>query len=169
MGELDENAKWLHSNAKGLRDVVSEDLLIRGGRLAYDPELFMQATNSGLDEVEQLAFEKERKSGLWQQNKELKTILLTCCVAAIVQYVSPYFILLTRHDEAVQFSLTSNRGWDQASITGANLQWPSEFNLCLQSKTCLQDTYGSCHQCPKKDLWIFGGVNAISFFAAAFV
>lgn len=85
LGELDANARWLHKNAKGLEDVLSEELLLRGGRLAYDPELFLQAKDSGLDSIERRALKLERTSGLWQQSKELKTNLLTCCIGAIVQ------------------------------------------------------------------------------------
>lgn len=157
LGDLDANARWLHKKVKGLGDVLSEELLRRGSRLAYDPELVMRDRNSGLDSVERKALEEERTSGIWQQSKELKTILATCCVGAIVQYVALLFPP-SRMDYEVQHTwdeLTQHRGWDQASITGANLSWPEEMGLS-------DVHHGS-------DKWKFGAVNAISFFAAATV
>lgn len=60
----------------------------------------------------------------------LRLIMLTCCIAAVVQ------------------------GWSQASITGADLQWPIEIGL-------QQDL---CH--PIDRVWTFGIVNAIEYFTA---
>ena len=79
------------------------------------------------------ALNKEENPKLREQSKELNTILLTCCIGAIVQ------------------------GWSQASIIGANLQWPYTFGLQKNYKDPDKIT----------NLWIFGGVNAITYFAAS--
>jgi MFS family permease len=100
---------------------------VRGGRLARDEDLFISGAD--VTDFERSAVEHERTSSLWQQSKDLKLILLTCCVAAIAQ------------------------GWDQGSLTGANLTWPGDFGL---------DTDVS-----RRARWIFGGVNAIAYFATS--
>lgn len=110
-----------------LSNTVSEELLVRGGRLARDEDLFL--SRADVTDSERTALEQERTSSLWQQSKELKLILLACCVAAIAQ------------------------GWDQASLTGANLLWPAELNVDIKNSNGAR--------------WIFGGVNAIAYFAAS--
>jgi len=108
-------------------------MLVRGARLARDEELFLSGPESDVTQFEKDALKREKSSTVWQQSKEMKIILLTCCVAAIAQ------------------------GWDQASITGANLLWPSEMDL----KVNLAE-----EDVRTRDVWIFGGVNAITYFAA---
>lgn len=76
---------------------------------------------------------KEENPKLREQSKELNIILLTCCIGAIVQ------------------------GWSQASITGANLQWPYAFGW-----PTIDENSGTI-----RNYWIFGGVNAITYFAAS--
>lgn len=66
-----------------LENVVDVGLLIRGARLAQDEGVF---THSGdLNIFERRALEKEKKPKFLEQSKELKVILLTCCIGAIVQ------------------------------------------------------------------------------------
>ena len=82
--------------------------------------------------MEKKAIEREEKPRLKNLTRELTTILLTCCIAALVQ------------------------GWSQASIIGANLQWPYAFGL--------QEIEGRSDSIT--NYWIFGGVNAMTYFAA---
>jgi len=69
-----------------LADVVDVDLLIKAARLARDPDLFK--ASGDLSKIERKALEKEKTSSIWQQPKDLRVIVLTCCIGAIVQYVS---------------------------------------------------------------------------------
>ncbi|KAG9242174.1 putative sugar transporter [Calycina marina] len=129
----DVNVRKTH-RAYRLASSVSEDMLVRGARLARDEELFLSGPDVTQFDRDVLA--REKTSTVWQQSKEMKIILLTCCVAAIAQ------------------------GWDQASITGANLLWPADMGLEVNL----------AH--PEKglktgDVWKFGGVNAITYFAAS--
>ncbi|KAL3417130.1 hypothetical protein PVAG01_11130 [Phlyctema vagabunda] len=126
----DENVRKTHA-AHHLGDTLSEELFIRGGRLARDEELFLSLEENHVTDLEREALSREKTSTLWQQSKELKVILLACCFAAIAQ------------------------GWDQASLSGANLRWPAEFGLSEKTRT--------------RDAWIFGGVNSITYFAASSV
>ena len=114
-----------------LEYVLDEELQLRGARLAKDDVLFKESGD--LSPVEKKALNKEENPKLKEQSKELNTILLTCCIGAIVQ------------------------GWSQASIIGANLQWPYAFGL--------QTTYKDSDTIT--NFWIFGGVNAITYFAAS--
>lgn len=117
----DENVRAIYDE-HNLAETMSLELLLRGGRLARDEDLFL--SEGDLSDSEKSAIRREKTSNLWQQSKELKVILLTCCLAAICQ------------------------GWDQASLTGANLLWPADMNVDPTS-------------------WKFGGVNAIAYFAAS--
>ena len=45
------------------------------------------------------------------------------------------------------------QGWDQASLTGANLLWPADLHVDIKKSQGAR--------------WIFGGVNAIAYFAAS--
>ena len=113
--------------------VVDEKLLLRGARLAQDDVLFTSSEGPDRpDPIEMDALEEEKAPKLKNQSRELNTILLTCCIGAITH------------------------GWSQASITGANLQWP--FALGLQTNYKESDSI--------TNFWIFGGVNAIVYFAA---
>ena len=98
-------------------------LLLRGAKLARDEKSFRRSNE--LSTIERDALDKEANPKFSEQSKELKIILLTCCIGAIVQ------------------------GWTQASIIGANLQWPHVLNV--------PDTS-----------WRFGIVNAITYFSASF-
>jgi hypothetical protein len=69
-----------------LEDVVDVELLKRGALLARDREEFME--DNILSSVERRALLREEKPKFWQQTRELKTVLLTCCIGAIVQYAN---------------------------------------------------------------------------------
>lgn len=56
-----------------------------------DPDLFRQVP--GITEEEMAALEKEPKSSFWQQSKTLKLIIMTCSIAAILQYVLNHFFV----------------------------------------------------------------------------
>ncbi|KAF2097111.1 hypothetical protein NA57DRAFT_77366 [Rhizodiscina lignyota] len=114
----------------GLQEVASEKLLLRGALLAQDEQRFKRGEYAP-SQIESAALDREEDPKFSEQTKELKVILLTCCVAAVVQ------------------------GWSQASITGANLQWPVEFGL--RKSLCG----------PIDQIWIFGIVNAVTYFAAS--
>ena len=89
--------------------------------------------------LEKEALSKEKDSRFWEESKELRVILLTCSVASIVQ------------------------GWVQAAIVGANQGWPTEFGLNIGSN----DSDGP--QGSTTDIWVFGAVNSIVYFAASSV
>lgn len=86
-----------------LEDVVDVELLKRGALLARDRDEFME--DNILSSVERRALLREEKPKFWQQTRELKTVLLTCCIGAIVQ------------------------GWAQTNINGANPFWPTDLGL----------------------------------------
>ena len=127
--ELDEDISAFHQDY-GLAKVVDLDVLIRGGRLARGEEVFV--AEESLSDVERAALQKEKVTRFWEESKELKVILLTCSVGAVVQ------------------------GWVQGAIVGANLGWPSEFGLSNDPNHT-------------SDVWIFGAVNSIVYFAASLV
>lgn len=66
-----------------LNDIL--DLLIRGAKVARDPEAY--ETVPGLTGKEKAALEREKKVGFWRQTKELRATIFTCSIAAILQYV----------------------------------------------------------------------------------
>jgi hypothetical protein len=63
-----------------LADVVDIELLKRGALLARDRDGFME--DHFLSSVERRALSRE------ENPKELKAILLTCCIGAIIQYAN---------------------------------------------------------------------------------
>lgn len=71
----------------GLADVVDLDTLVRGARLARDEEAFMveEGVDGCLTKVEKAALDKEKVSSIWTESRELKIILLTCCVGSVLQ------------------------------------------------------------------------------------
>lgn len=89
--------------------------------------------------LEKEALSKEKNSRFWEESKELRVILLTCSVASIAQ------------------------GWVQAAIVGANQGWPTEFGLNIGSNGP-DGQEGST-----TDIWVFGAVNSIVYFAASSV
>ncbi|KAJ9665056.1 hypothetical protein H2201_004922 [Coniosporium apollinis] len=85
------------------------DLLIRGAKVARDPEAYESVL--GLTAEEKAALKREKQLGFWRQTKELRTTILTCAIAAILQ------------------------GWDQSSMNGANLHWPRDLGLHVGAST----------------------------------
>lgn len=82
-----------------LADVVDLATLIRGARLARDEEAFMseEVAAKSLTTIETSALEREKRASIWTESRELKIILLTCCVASVAQgWVSE---LLRRPDQ----------------------------------------------------------------------
>jgi hypothetical protein len=69
-----------------LADVVDIELLKRGALLARDRDEFME--DHLLSPVERGALLKEENPKWWAQTRELKAVLLTCCIGAIVQYAN---------------------------------------------------------------------------------
>lgn len=74
-----------------LADVVDVKLLKRGALLARDRDEFME--NRLLSSVERKALLKEDNPKFWQQTRELKAVLLTCCIGAIIQYANRSLLL----------------------------------------------------------------------------
>ena len=118
-----------------LKDIVDVDVLIRGGLLARDEEATV--TEGRLSDVEVSALEREKSTRIWDESKELKVILLTCCVGSVVQ------------------------GWAQGAIVGANQLWPAEFGLII-GLTGPKEPEGHMN-----DIWRFSATNAIVYFAAS--
>lgn len=125
--ELPQDVKGFF-NGYGLAGIATEEELLRGARLAQDDKRFLDSYYT--TDAEKEALKKEADPSLKGLTKTLKLIMVVCCIAATTQ------------------------GWSQASITGANLQWPIEFGL-------QQDL---CH--PIRATWTFGIVNAGAHFAA---
>ncbi|KAL8663182.1 MAG: hypothetical protein Q9202_004114 [Teloschistes flavicans] len=138
-----------------LAKVTNFTNLFRGARLARDEEAFGQEDT--LTDVEKAALEKEksrdpeedpkkdrrREPSLWAESREIKIILLICCVASITQ------------------------GWAQAAIVGANQGWPRALNLQLGQAT---DSSDKATKPPVTgDVWRFSATNAIVYFAASSV
>ncbi|KAL8726868.1 MAG: hypothetical protein Q9166_006420 [cf. Caloplaca sp. 2 TL-2023] len=67
--------------------VVDLTTLVRGARLARDEEAFTAegVAEGSLSEVETAALKKEKNTRIWTESREIKIILLTCCVGSIVQ------------------------------------------------------------------------------------
>ena len=131
---LEEDIRNFHKD-EGFDDVVGVDLLIRASHLARDEDGFKQRED--LTELENAALEKEKTSKLWQESKELSSILLTCFVASIVQ------------------------GWAQGAIIGANQSWPDELHLHTGLTAASKDK-GNIG-----DIWRFSATNAILYFSAS--
>lgn len=86
-----------------LQDVVDIEVLIEGALLARDEDGYR--IEYDVSEPQLKALDREKTSTIWEESRELKTILLTCFVASIVQ------------------------GWAQGVLVGANDHWPDDFNL----------------------------------------
>lgn len=71
------------ASAYKLDDIL--DLLIRGAKVARDPDAYKGVP--GLTDKEKAALEREKKVGFWRQTKELRATIFTCAIAAILQYV----------------------------------------------------------------------------------
>lgn len=132
--ELHDDIREFHHGHE-LADLVDVNVLIRGGDLARSEELFIAEDNSS--EVELAALGKEKVTRFWEENKELRIILLTCFIGSVVQ------------------------GWVEGAIVGANHGWPGAFGLNIDSDGP-DHPQGST-----LDGWKFGAVNSIVYFAAS--
>ena len=72
----------------GLENVIDIATLVRGARLARDQEAFIAEGNreGSVTPVELAALKKEKfdNISIWTEARELKIILLTCCVGSIL-------------------------------------------------------------------------------------
>ena len=134
--DLKDDIKSFHADPEyDLANSVDIDVLVRGGLLARDEEATI--TERILDEREIAALRKEKSMTIWGESKELKVVLLICCVASVVQ------------------------GWAQGAIVGANQGWPEEFGL-LVGFDGPDNAKGHV-----VDIWRFSATNAIVYFAAS--
>ncbi|KAL8783689.1 MAG: hypothetical protein Q9195_009314 [Heterodermia aff. obscurata] len=166
-----------------LEKVVDITTLLRGARLARDEEAFIAECNTehntehnkegnaeanaegGLTPVEKAALDKEKHVTIWTETRELKIILLTCCVGSILH------------------------GWTQGAMVSANQAWPKDLGLNQTAifgpnttisgqNSTSSDSNGSFigqngtasrPYSPSQDLWQFSATNAIVYFAASTV
>ncbi|CAO1598709.1 hypothetical protein XANCAGTX0491_002469 [Xanthoria calcicola] len=93
-----------------LHCVIDVATLIRGARLARQEEIFRtkEIAEGTLTEVEERALDKEKVTTIWNETRELKIILLICCLGSVLQ------------------------GWTQGAIVGANTTWPRALGLDLE-------------------------------------
>lgn len=128
--ELDEDVLNFYEE-HSLALVTDLDTLTHGAHLARDEEATI--AEGILSDVEKEALMREKTTRIWEESKELKVILLTCCVGSIVQ------------------------GWAQGAIVGANTGWPAEFGLEIGSG------YQGQPRGRTSDIWIFSATNAIVY------
>ncbi|KAL8960157.1 MAG: hypothetical protein Q9193_003093 [Seirophora villosa] len=81
---------------------LDPDLIIKGARIAKDPQYF--TTIPGVTEEEKRALQGEKRHR-FRQPSALYLTILVCSIGAAVQ------------------------GWDQTGSNGANLNWPEAFRL----------------------------------------
>ena len=154
-----------------LADVVDIKLLKRGALLARDRDGFMQEHEDDLSPIEKKALLKEENPKFSELTRELKVVLLTCCIGAIVQYANQS--LLFREASTEKRLILFYRGWSQANITSANLSWPVEFLHPNTTSTTLdiapsgRNTTIDKLQLQNGDSWIFGWVNSSAYFTAS--
>ena len=70
-----------------LGTVVDPATLVRGARLARDEEAFVaeEKAEENLTYVESTALDKEKGTTIWSETREIKIILLICCVGSVLQ------------------------------------------------------------------------------------
>ncbi|KAI9688236.1 MAG: hypothetical protein M1822_001742 [Bathelium mastoideum] len=139
--QVEEDARSFHAH-HDLDQVVDVDVFVRGALLAREQDDSDSCVLvEGLTNIERRALDKEFTPGflhhIKQLPKEFRIILATCCLAACTQ------------------------GWDQQSINGANLSWPSYFGLNVNLNLKNNPNSG--------DVWIFGAVNAAPYLSGAIV
>ncbi|KAL8651948.1 MAG: hypothetical protein Q9226_004475 [Calogaya cf. arnoldii] len=122
--------------------VVNITTLVRGARLARQEEIFLaqEIADRTLTEVEKTAIDKEKKTNIWTETRELKIILLICSLGSTLQ------------------------GWTQGAIVAANQIWPWDLHLKSLSQGGSTQLTG-----PWQEIWAFSGTNAIVYFAASTV
>ncbi|KAL8679449.1 MAG: hypothetical protein Q9186_004279 [Xanthomendoza sp. 1 TL-2023] len=128
-----------------LGTVVDLTTLLRGARLARDPEAFTarEIAQGTLTEVEKAALKREEHPSIWTETRELKIIIFNCSIGSITQ------------------------GWNvqaQGAIVAANQIWPKVFGFKELSQNGSTKLAGS-----ESEIWRFAATNAIVYFAASSV
>ncbi|KAL8691783.1 MAG: hypothetical protein Q9224_004096 [Gallowayella concinna] len=125
-----------------LGTVVDLTTLLRGMRLARDPEAFTarEIAQGTLTEVETAALKREEHPSIWTETRELKIIIFNCSIGSITQ------------------------GWAQGAIVAANQIWPKVFGFKELSQNGSTKLAGS-----DSEIWRFAVTNAIVYFAASSV
>ncbi|KAF1816050.1 hypothetical protein P152DRAFT_478646 [Eremomyces bilateralis CBS 781.70] len=82
-----------------------EGLFVKAAFCARDPRLAPTVSGLTTEEKDALNAEIQGSVRFWNQPKQLKIAVLTCCLGAILQ------------------------GWNQTGAAGANLSWPEELGL----------------------------------------
>ncbi|KAL8689183.1 MAG: hypothetical protein Q9218_005086 [Villophora microphyllina] len=143
-----------------LGKVVDIATLVRGARLARDEEAFVaqQLVEESLTEVEQAALDKEKRTSIWTETREIKIILLICCVGSVVQGWPR--VQTVEADFADPKDLQT-----QGAIVAPNQRWPGEFGLKIPPNQ-LNAPEPKGHS---GDIWLFSATNAIVYFAASSV
>ncbi|KAL8969937.1 MAG: hypothetical protein Q9183_001757 [Haloplaca sp. 2 TL-2023] len=155
-----------------LGTVVDPATLVRGARLARDEEGFVAEEKAveNLTFVESTALDKEKGTTIWSETREIKIILLICCVGSVLQGWVSRAIRLSRLTDSLSRALKPQVGYAdsrniqaQGAIVAANQIWPKEFinpefSLNLGELSVLST-----------DVWIFSATNAIVYFAASSV
>ena len=84
-----------------LIEIIDIDTLLRGARLAREKEGFVtEETAAGtLSDVDKAALNREESTNTWTESREIKIIVLICCVGSITQgwvsKLSPQLLLST--------------------------------------------------------------------------
>ncbi|KAE8136097.1 hypothetical protein BDV38DRAFT_272369 [Aspergillus pseudotamarii] len=97
--ELEDDVRKFYDR-NHLQDVIDVELLIRGARIAQEPD---NLYTLDLTAAEFKAIKDEKESGFWQQSKDLKVTILTTACAAITQ------------------------GWQQSTINAASEGWKHDL------------------------------------------
>ncbi|KAL8914324.1 MAG: hypothetical protein Q9171_001044 [Xanthocarpia ochracea] len=94
-----------------LDSVVDVATCIRGALLARQEEIFTtrEGDDGPITEVERAALEKEKRTSIWTDTRELKIILLSCSLGSVLQgWVSGGFLFRIRHAFTYKTSLESS-------------------------------------------------------------
>jgi hypothetical protein len=120
MGRIDNPLRYIDDlpayvtsfyDSRGLERILRKAVLMRGAELARDEDIFRVEDQEFLsNHQEQIALQEEEHRGLRYMTKELRVILLTCCVSAVVQYV-----LNVQHSNSMTDWLYLEDGSRQAS------------------------------------------------------
>jgi hypothetical protein len=131
---------------------LEDDILLRGAHIAKDPKAYGGAS-AHVSEQEKEALKRELEERnpfriLAKLPKQLRTIIITCSMAAMTQFVHLSLLHINL------LLIVGYRGWDQACINGANQYWPKDLGLNLDRH---------------RDVWIFGFINACTYLFASIV
>ncbi|KAL8927673.1 MAG: hypothetical protein Q9172_001233 [Xanthocarpia lactea] len=125
-----------------LHNVVDVATCIRGALLARQEEIFTtrEGDHGPISDVEKAALDKEKRTSIWTDTRELKIILSNCSLGSVLQ------------------------GWVQGAIVAANQVWPGALGLVSLKQNGPTQTGGLAYE-----VWAFSATNAIVYFAAATV